>query len=193
MTSERSPRWRSHLRSPRIVLEDSEASVFTDFGSLSSSGASTEEPSRQPTLSLPVCSFALKISRGMMYHYFFYSFLQPRRRRGWWRRRRRTRKGTGYEEDEEDEERAEGSGKGGPNSWSMPSRAKTLPLPEDLLEGAPTEPKAARRRRGREEEGKTIRRGNRERKGEIARDEEFEGDGGRGGGGRGEGRRGRGS
>lgn len=38
--------------------------------------------SRQPTLSLPVCSFALKISRGMMYHYFFHSFLQPRRRRG---------------------------------------------------------------------------------------------------------------
>lgn len=63
-------------------MEDSEASVFTDFGSLSSSGASTEEPSRQPTLSLPVCSFALKISRGMMYHYLFLFFSSAEEEKG---------------------------------------------------------------------------------------------------------------
>lgn len=74
--------------------------------------------------------------------------------------------GAGETEEEEEEEQAGGSGTGGANSWSMTNRAKTLPLLEDLLEGAPTEPRAARRGRGREEEGKTIRRGNRERKGE---------------------------
>lgn len=74
LTSERSPRGRSHLRSPRIVLEDSDVGLHGLRKPLLLRRVDRGAKSRQPTLSLPVCSFALKISRGMMYHYLFLFF-----------------------------------------------------------------------------------------------------------------------